>query len=280
MPQLSRQLEALAYPLPNVSTANSADSNTVKPSNNYLFSETRRESSNAYNVRGDYKYSDKDSFSGTWNYFNDPSYEPYNSLCSSRTLPNFGCFTNQLSTLANIGETHMFRANLLNEVRFGFSRLVQPRIQEDNTTIGSTWPGFPGQLPQTAVPNNYGVPGITVTNYTATGGQGNLPQNRWTNHFQFTDFVSWAHGPHSFKFGFDMTNVKSTNYIVNNGRGTIGFSNSIANTANGNNHREPPTTPWATCYWACQRQPALRRRRQMCTSASSPMTSLRWTTGR
>jgi hypothetical protein len=235
--QQSRLMESLAYPLPNVSAANSANSNIVAPSNNYLFSETRRESSNGYNVRGDYKYSDKDSFSGTWNYFNDPSYEPYNSLCSSRTLPNFGCFTNQLSTLANVGETHMFNANVLNEVRFGFSRLVQPRIQEDNTTIGSKWPGFPGQLPQTAVPNNYGVPSIAVTNYTSTGGQTNLPQNRWTNHFQFTDFVSWNHGPHSFKFGFDMTNVKSTEYEVTTGRGLITFSNSAANTANGSNHR-------------------------------------------
>jgi hypothetical protein len=235
--QQSRLMESLAYPLPNVAAANSANSNIIAPSNNYLFSETRRESSNAYNVRGDYKYSDKDSFSGTWNYFNDPSYEPYNSLCSSRTLPNFGCFTNQLSTLANVGETHMFNANVLNEVRFGFSRLVQPRIQEDNTTIGSKWPGFPGQLPQTAVPNNYGVPSIAVTNYTSTGGQTNLPQNRWTNHFQFTDFVSWNHGPHSFKFGFDMTNVKSTEYEVTTGRGLITFSNSAANTSNGSNHR-------------------------------------------
>jgi Carboxypeptidase regulatory-like domain/TonB-dependent Receptor Plug Domain len=233
--KLSQQMESLAYPLPNVTTVASATSN-VAPSNNYLFSETRRESSNAYNVRGDYKLSDKDSFSGTWNYFNDPSYEPYNSLCSSRTLPNFGCFTNQLSTLANVGETHMFSANLLNEVRFGFSRLVQPRIQEDNTTIGSKWPGIPGQLPQTAVPNNYGLPSIAVTNYTATGGQTNLPQNRWTNHFQFTDFVTWTHGPHSFKFGFDMTNVKSTEYEVTTGRGNIGFANATLNTTNGSNH--------------------------------------------
>jgi outer membrane receptor protein involved in Fe transport len=233
--QQSRLLESIVYPAQNVPTATTANAN-VTPSNNYLFSETRRESSNAYNVRGDYKLSDKDSFSGTWNYFNDPSYEPYNSLCSSRTLPNFGCFTNQLSTLANVGETHMFSANLLNEVRFGFSRLVQPRIQEDNTTVGSKWPGFPGQLPQTAVPNNYGTPSVAVTSYTSTGGQTNLPQNRWTNHFQFTDFVSWNHGPHSFKFGFDMTNVKSTEYEVTTGRGNITYSNSTLNTTNGTNH--------------------------------------------
>jgi hypothetical protein len=192
---------------------------------------------NEYNTRGDYKYSEKDSFSGTWNYFQDPSFEPMNSLCSSRTLPNFGCFTNQLSTLANIGEIHVFSPTLLNDVRFGFSRLVQPRIQQDNTTIGSAWPGLPGQLGQTAVPNNFGVPSISVLNYTATGGQTNLPQDRWTNHFQFTDSVTWIHGPHTFKFGLDLTDVKSTEYEVTTGRGSLTFSNSAANTTNGSNHR-------------------------------------------
>ncbi len=231
---LGRQLTGLAYPLPNV--AASLNSNAT-PSNNYNFSETRQETMNEYNTRGDYKLSEKDSFSGTWNYFSDPSFEPNNSLCSNRTLPNFGCFTNQLSTLANIGETHIFTPTLLNDVRFGFSRLVQPRVQQDNTTIGAAWAPLPGQLGQTAVPNNYGIPSITLTNYTSTGGQTNLPQDRWTNHFQFSDSVTWIHGPHSFKFGFDMTDVKSTEYEVTTGRGSLTFSNSAANTTNASNHK-------------------------------------------
>jgi hypothetical protein len=218
------------------STASSTPFNTT-PSNNYNFSETRQETMNEYNTRGDYKLSEKDSFSGTWNYFSDPSFEPENSLCSSRTLPNFGCFTNQLSTLANIGETHIFTPTVLNDVRFGFSRLVQPRVQQDNTTIGSAWAPLPGQLGQTAVPNNYGIPSITLTNYTSTGGQTNLPQDRWTNHFQFSDSLTWIHGPHSFKFGFDMTDVKSTEYEVTNGRGSLTFSNSAGNTNNSSNHK-------------------------------------------
>ena len=237
---LGRQLASLVYPLPNVNVTtaspNGQAANTA-PSNNYNFSETRQETMDEYNTRGDFKLSEKDSFSGTWNYFHDPSFEPMNSLCASRTLPNFGCYTNQLSTLANVGEIHIFKPTLLNDVRFGFSRLVQPRIQQDNTTIGSQWAGLQGQLPQTAVPNNFGVPSVSVTNYTATGGQTNLPQDRWTNHFQFSDAITYIHGPHTFKFGFDMTDVKSTEYEVTNGRGSLTFSNSAGNTNNGSDHR-------------------------------------------
>ncbi len=231
---LGRQLASLAYPLPTPGLV--PTTNTVTPSTDYNFSETRQETSDAYNVRGDFKLSEKDSFSGTWNYFHDPSFEPSNSLCSSRVLPKFGCFTNQLSTLANIGEIHIFKPTVLNDVRFGFSRLVQPRIQEDNTAIGPAWAELPGQLGQTAVPNNYGIPSLSITNYTASGGQTNLPQNRWTNHFQFTDSLTWIHGPHTFKFGFDMTDVKSTEYEVTTGRGSLTFSNTSANTNNGSNH--------------------------------------------
>jgi hypothetical protein len=236
--QLGRSLTSLVYPLPNTLLSNS----NIIPGNNYNFSETRQETMDEYNTRGDFKYSEKDSFSGTFNYFHDPSFEPENSLCSSRTLPNFGCFTNQLSTLANVGEVHIFKPTLLNDVRFGFSRLVQPRVQQDNTTIGSKWAPLQGQLGQTAVPNNFGTPSISVSPFTATGGQTNLPQDRWTNHFQFTDAITWIRGPHTFKFGFDMTDVKSTEYEVSNGRGTLTFSNSTANTNNGN-----CTTTTAAC---------------------------------
>ncbi|HEY0263104.1 MAG TPA: TonB-dependent receptor [Granulicella sp.] len=234
--KLSQLMTSLAYPLPNVSGYTGQLSN-VQPGSDYLFSETRRESSNAYNVRGDYKYSEKDSFYGTWNYFNDPSYEPSNSLCSSRTLPNFGCFTNQQSTLANVGNIHIFNPSLLNDIRFGFSRLVQPRIQEDNTTIGSAWPGLAGAFTQAGVTDNLGLPSITLQNYTATGGQTNLPQNRWTDHWQFSNVLSWTRGAHSLKFGFDMTDVKSTNYEVTTGRGSLTFNASTLNTINGSNHR-------------------------------------------
>ncbi len=230
---LGRLMAKLSYPLPNT---NQPVTNAGVPGNDYLYTPVRRETMDEYNVRGDYKYSEKDAFYGTWNYFHDPSYEPYNSLCSSRTLPNFGCFTDQMSTLANVGYIRTIRPTVLNDVRLGFSRLVQPRIQEDNTTIGSQWPGLSGAFQGTA-PNNLGLPAITLQNYTSTGGQTNLPQNRWTNHWQFSDTLTWSHRAHTFKFGYDMTDVKSTEYEITTGRGSISFSASTLNTINGSNHK-------------------------------------------
>ncbi|WP_176441823.1 TonB-dependent receptor [Granulicella rosea] len=226
--QLGRLMESLAYPNPNIATALNPTSGgfLAAATSDYNFSETRKETMDEVNSRVDYKMNDHNSFYESYNYFHDPSFEPSNSLCATRNMPNFGCFTNQTSQLANIGWIHIFPgSNLINDARAGFQRLVQPRVQEDNTTIGSKWPGFSGQLGQTAVANNYGLPSITVSgNYTTTGGQTNLPQDRWDDHFQFIDTLTWSHKSHTFKAGIDTLWTNTTEYEVSNGRGALTFN--------------------------------------------------------
>ena len=113
------------------------------PSNNYAFQETRSENMNEYTARGDFKLSDQDSLNGSFNIFKDPAFEPSNSLCSSYVVPKFGCFTNQISTLVNVTYDRILTSSLVNDFRLGFQRLQQPRVQEDNTAIGSTYTGLP-----------------------------------------------------------------------------------------------------------------------------------------
>ncbi len=253
--QLGRLMTNLAYPSPNVASALAPSGNcvsagkvsTANPTgqttclgaavSDYNFSETRKETMDEINSRVDYKLNEHNSFYESYNYFHDPSFEPSNSLCATRNMPNFGCFTNQTSQLANIGWVHIFPGStLINDGRAGFMRLVQPRVQEDNTSIGSKWPGFPGQLGQTAVANNFGLPSITVSgNYTTTGGQTNLPQDRWDDHFQFIDTLTWSHKNHTYKAGIDVLYTNTTEYEVSNGRGAITINPSTLATTNGSN---------------------------------------------
>ena len=243
--QLGRLMTSLAYPTPNIASAASPTAACgsltclAAPGLDYSFSETRKETMDEINSRVDYKLNEHNSFYETYNYFHDPSFEPSNSLCATRNMPNFGCFTNQTSQLANIGWVHIFPgSNLINDARAGFMRLVQPRVQEDNTTIGSKWPGFANQLGTTAVPNNYGLPSITVSgNYTTTGGQTNLPQDRWDDHFQFIDTLTWSHKKHTYKAGVDVLWTNTTEYEVSNGRGAIAVNPVTAANANGSTHQ-------------------------------------------
>ena len=193
------------------------------PSNNYAFQETRVENMNEFTARGDGKISDKDSINGSFNLFKDPAFEPSNSLCSSYVLPNFGCFTNQISTLVNVTYDRILTANLFNDLRLGFQRLQQPRVQQDDTTIGSAYPGLPGgpYFTQTPYANNLGLPNTAVSGYSTIGGATNLPQNRWDNHYQIADTITWNHGAHTFKAGADLLLVRTTNLITSDGRGAF-----------------------------------------------------------
>jgi hypothetical protein len=234
-----RLLAGLVYPEPTGGVTSAGNNPTGKcatnalltclsapTSNNYNFDEIRTENMDEYNSRVDFKLSDKDSFYGGYNHFTDPAFEPSNSLCSSRTLPNMGCFTNQISTLANIGETHIFTANLLNVFVFGYDRLVQPRIQQDNTSIGTKWPGLPNAFTGTLA-NNLGTPSVTppTSSYTTTGGPNNLPQDRWDNHFDIDDTITWTHKAHTFKAGTQILIAKMT-ASPSGSRGSLTFNSS------------------------------------------------------
>ena len=134
-------------------------------------------------------------------YFNDPAFEPSNTLCSARVLPNFGCYTNQTSQLYGSTYTHVFSPSLVNEFRAGMGRLVQPRTMQDtninfNATYGIN--AFNG-----ATTNNTGVPPASITGYATIGGATNLPQKRYDDHFILGDALIWTHDKHTIKYGAD-----------------------------------------------------------------------------
>lgn len=213
------------YPAPSTSTATGA-----APANNYLFSEIRRETMNEYALRLDHTFNVKNSLSVTLNYFDDPAFEPSNTLCSARVLPHFGCYTNQTSQLYGATYTRVFTPSLINELRVGMGRLVQPRTMEDTDINFNAQYGVPAFFG--TAPNNTGVPPATVTGYATLGGATNLPQKRYDNHYLLNDALLWTHDVHSFKFGIDAVDYRVSDYYVSTGLGSFAFT-SATPTANG-----------------------------------------------
>ena len=80
---------AAYYPTPT-------NSNTFSggvPVSNYNFNGARSETANQWSLRVDQTFSARDSMYGEYNFYQDTSVEPSNSLCGSRVLPGFGCFS-------------------------------------------------------------------------------------------------------------------------------------------------------------------------------------------
>jgi carboxypeptidase family protein len=212
--------QALAKFFPTPTTATPAGQ---LPSNNYNFSATRRENYNQISSRFDHTLSAKDSLYGTYNYYDNPAFEPSNALCGSRVLPGFGCNTGLTTQLIGIVETHTFTSNLTNEVRVGFNRLRQPRIQEDDSVDFVNQFKIPGTF-FGETPFNGGVPQVAINGFSTIGGATNLPQDRRDNTYQFVDNLIWIKSAHTLKFGFDVRRFQSNLYFISQGRGIFNFN--------------------------------------------------------
>jgi hypothetical protein len=208
--QLGQQI-ASYYPAPTNSAA----------SNNYVFSRTRVENMNEDSIRIDHTLTSKDSLMGSYNYFNDPAFEPSNSLCGSSTLPGFGCTSNVAAQLAVASWTRTLTPTMLNTFSVGYNRTNQFRQQEDNS---ATFPGLPGVFNDPSITNNHGVPSTSVTGYTSLGSGTAIPSLRIDDHYQILNTFSWTHNAHTIKAGVDLLTYKDSFLIVNSGRGTLSFN--------------------------------------------------------
>jgi len=120
---------------------------------------------------------------------------------------------------AVLGVTGVLGTSVVNEARFGFSRL---RVFNGVPELTFNVNGQPTVLPQFQV-NPFplmGGAGAFVT--TATGGGAALTRD---NTFQFYDNVSWIKGRHSIKFGGGLYWIQYNRFEAPNNLGRFQFTN-------------------------------------------------------
>ena len=122
--------------------------------------------------KGDVKLSDKNTLSAR--YIIGDSADPG----SPTALPNNAVGQNLRDQSMTLNDTHVFSATLLNEARATYSRRAI---------------AFPENLPQ-----YFSIGGLQST------GNINYPQGRVDNNYEYTDNVTFYHGHHNFKGGFNL----------------------------------------------------------------------------
>src|SRR5262249_25758123 len=109
----------------------------------------------------------------------------------------------------NLGETHTFNPEVVNQARFAFSR--SNPIFKPFTTL---------TVPYASV--------IQISGLATMGVSNIIPQGRTENVFQYTDTLSWSHERHSFKFGEDVFRYQQNSFFDSNFRGTFAFGSVAA----------------------------------------------------
>lgn len=105
--------------------------------------------------------------------------------------------------------TYLPGGGIVNEFRFGWMK----DKQFDFLSQELSWPGI-------------GMLGLTIQGQSNLGTSTNYPRlNPSENRFQFADSVSWTHGRHSLKAGFDISHTQDYNDSLLNRTGTYTYPN-------------------------------------------------------
>ena len=175
------------------------------------------------NVRIDHRFSDKDTLFGRLSIYDATTLQPFGFLQSATSplsVPGFGLFVNFRSTNAAIGETHVFRPNLVGELRMGFNRTAGGQSIQN---AGIEFDSQNGILGTTRDPVKEGYPRIVTGIYNTWGDAAN-PITRRDNDFQYNYNLSWVHGTHNWKFGTEFTRIQFNPDIDPASRGQFTFT--------------------------------------------------------
>jgi Carboxypeptidase regulatory-like domain len=203
---------AAFYPLPNGPLLGGGDTGI------YTFAAQQITTENYFTIRLDHKFSDADSFSGTYMRDNSKTNSPdsYGELFSDEVVAR---------QVVALHETHIFSSSLLNAFTFGFIRDVGTlgKVTSVNNPLmndlsyGFQPGGFAGRVDN--------VPGIT-----SFGGSplpnGFLSSSRalaW-NSFQEGDDLFLTRGIHSLKFGANVERMQDNQLSNGDVNGTFTFS--------------------------------------------------------
>jgi hypothetical protein len=199
---------------PNPNQPVPADSNTGQ----YSFASNQTYTDNFVDARLDHKFSEKDSFSASYQYENGSFSAPGEFNNESTGFAT----SRQLITLQ---DTHVFSSQLANTVRVGFSRPVTTSLP-----ITPINPAF-GELdtPGLFSIEGKGVPNISISGVTAPGNStvGGHPVKFFWNSFQGYDDAILSKGMHTIKFGAGAERDQWNEFQIDRAAGQFTFGSAI-----------------------------------------------------
>src|SRR5215831_14975830 len=175
--------------------------------NNYVQFNSSPQNRDGLVMRLDYNESPKSQWMGRYSWGDENQTTQALNLAGTKVVTNYEQYT--------ASNTRTFTPKLVNEARFGYSRFynVLSTLQAFNTDIVSAI-GIPGQ--KSVAPVAWGIPAVTFsgTGFQQIGDGTDAPYANDNNTLQFVEKLSWIHGKHNFRFGFEY-NRQNFNQVGN-----------------------------------------------------------------
>jgi hypothetical protein len=208
------------YPAPN-QVSRSGDF----PQQNTFIATAGRQNTDQFDVRMDYRVSDKDSVFGSlsWselNKFNEPPFpgaldgSPFNAVTQE-----------DLGRNAQLSWTRVWTPTVISETRVGFTRLVTSRVGANPDRDLFQEFDIGGYNPMTAL--NGGLPQMQFdgnTTYSQIGANDWLPSKEYSNVWDFIQNVAITKGSHGLKFGAEYRPIQFPFFQVPYPHGQMNFN--------------------------------------------------------
>jgi outer membrane receptor protein involved in Fe transport len=181
--------------------------------------------SNQFTARIDATLSESDSLFGRLTYSDIDAVNPFGGAqfgASNVTppLPGFGLVTQTETWNFGIGQTHVFSPRLLNDLRFGFNRVVGGQLHENAGNDFNAQAGIGGT---TTDPDLIGIPNVTIGSFAGAGDQTVILNNTDTT-WQFSDGLTFVYNDHQLKFGGELQRISFNPNIDFAARGSFVFT--------------------------------------------------------
>lgn len=209
------------YATPNVSGTTT--------SGNFLYIPLKTVEENAFDVKVDHKFSDRDSAFLRYS-------QSHSHIIQPGSLPNplvgaviSGPAENPAYQTV-ISETHVITPAILNTARVGWSRFF---INATNWDAGLNLPtqlGIPGVI-RSGDARSDGLPSYSFSGYSTIGDNGNNPTQIGTNNYQLDDNVNWVRGKHSLDLGVEFVRLQYNMFQTNAEHGSASFTTTYTNLA-------------------------------------------------
>src|SRR5271165_1166714 len=148
------------------------------------------------------------------------------ALTGGGLLPNYNTRVPTRVQMIAISYVSVLSPSLVNEARVGWNRFAEGFFPEDQSfnpsSIGLDTVG--ALTPNNNNPYNFGMPVIQVGGLAQLGSDKADPRQRVDTNWHYIDNVSWKHGKHDIKFGYEFRRTSISQIFNRTFRGKLEFS--------------------------------------------------------
>jgi Carboxypeptidase regulatory-like domain len=192
--------------------------NRTSPTANFVSSPLETDDVDHFDARIDQSFGDGATLTGRYSFSDRRLFEPFASAVS---VPGYGTDVPRRGQNLMVGLMQPLGTSLVHDARVAWTRVSIGVFQENRGQSLNQMVGLPEI---SSNDRDFGLSQVTAVGYTPLGDEFTSPQESTTDSWQVLDNLSWAHGPHLVRIGFDARHVSQDAYRDVQSRGFLNFS--------------------------------------------------------